>query len=96
MKTKVLSIVKILLQFAVLLAFALFLCQNILAQESDLIMYEPTETHSEIQTATTTEHKQPAPQTGEKNGIIVPSIAAICVAGVGLTAFLIDKRRNTN
>lgn len=59
-------------------------------------MYEPTETYSETQAATTTESQQSTPQTGERSSIIVPSIAAICAAGIGYTAFLINKKEKIN
>lgn len=95
MKRKVISAVKTLLQFAVLMAFALFLCQNISAQESDLIMYESTETYSETLAATASESQQSAPQTGDNSSIIVPLIAVICAAGIGSSAALINgKRKN--
>lgn len=95
MKRKVISAVKTLLQFAVLMAFALFLCQNISAQESDLIMYESTETYSETQAATASESQQSSPQTGDNSSIIVPLIAVICAASIGSSAALINgKRKN--
>lgn len=96
MKIKVLSAVKTMLKITCLLIFMVLLCQNISAQEADLIMYEPTETQIETQTSSTTESLPSSPQTGENSNAIIPVITAICAAAAGTSAFIIGKKRKEN
>lgn len=96
MKIKVLSAVKTMLKITCLLIFMVLLCQNISAQEADLIMYEPTETQIETQTSSTTESLPSSPQTGENSDTIIPVITAICAAAAGTSAFIIGKKRKEN
>lgn len=96
MKIKVLSAVKTMLKITCLLIFMVLLCQNISAQEADLIMYEPTETQIETQTSSTTESLPPSPQTGENSDTIIPVITATCAAAAGTSAFIIGKKRKEN
>lgn len=96
MKIKVLSAVKTMLKITCLLIFMVLLCQNISAQEADLIMYEPTETQIETHSSSTTESLPSSPQTGENSDTIIPVITAICAAAAGTSAFIIGKKRKEN
>ena len=96
MKNRFFSIGKVMLKITGLMVFMLILCQNISAQEADLIMYEPTETQIETHSSSTTESLPSSPQTGENNCTIIPGITAICAAAAGVSAFIIGKKRKAN
>lgn len=96
MKNRFFSIGKVMLKITGLMVFMVLLCQNISAQEADLIMYEPTETQIETQTSSTTESLPSSPQTGENSDTIIPVITAICAAAAGISAFIIGKKRTEN
>lgn len=96
MKNRFFSIGKVMLKITGLMVFIVLLCQNISAQEADLIMYEPTETQIETHSSSTTESFPSSPQTGENNCTIIPGITAICAAAAGVSAFIIGKKRKAN
>lgn len=95
MKTKIMFTARLFFISALLLILALFLCRNVSAKESNLIMYEPKETISETQT-TEAESGQPTPSTGEKRNIFIPCAAAVFAAGAGITAGILGKNKKRN